>query len=108
MDILSPYSVSLNFIFLQNSYVYTYFQGKASHNHWWLLYQSPDLSWKVSTRSQSYMTIAWGSDDKTHSLFWFKAKDLEFMKLNKITSKMNFRELNISSLDVLCRAPSKE
>lgn len=43
-----------------------------------------------------------------HSLFWFKAKDLEFMKLNKIASKMNFRELNISSLDLLCKAPGKE
>ena len=54
------------------------------------------------------MTIAWGSDNKMHSLFWFKTKDLEFMKLNKIASKMNFRELNISSLDLLCKAPGKE
>lgn len=43
-----------------------------------------------------------------HSLFWFKAKDVEFMKLNKIAPKMNFRELNISSLDLLCKAPGKE
>lgn len=54
------------------------------------------------------MTIASGSDNKMHSLFWFKAKDLEFMKLNKIASKMNFIELYISSLDLLCKAPGKE